>query len=159
MLSASKHGALVAQGRDTLVALEQRLRCASSLTPDLISEVIEQACTRLPALNFLGNGRVRRLVESGAWNDAALALLELELPQWKVRRLAWEDGEWLCSLSKQPSVPFGLDDLAEASHDSLPLALLLALVEAQRSRSNIAKTTVSSVLPTSDYAMCCDNFA
>src|SRR5262249_969703 len=64
--------------------------------------------------------------------DAALALLELELPQWKLRRLIYEDGEWHCSLSKHIELPVELDDAAEANHDSLPLSILSALVEARR---------------------------
>ena len=30
-----------------------------------------------------------------------LRLLAFELPQWKLRRLMYEDGEWTCSLSKE----------------------------------------------------------
>jgi len=38
--------------------------------------------------------RIDQLIEARAWNDAALALVELELPAWKLRRLVYEDGEW-----------------------------------------------------------------
>jgi hypothetical protein len=107
------------------VALEQRLRGARALTHELMSEVIAQAYTRLPAINSAAKAKLHSLIDSGAWADAALALLELELPQWRVRRLVWEDGEWFCSLSKQPWIPLGIDELAEASHQSLPLAILL----------------------------------
>jgi hypothetical protein len=41
-----------------------------------------------------------RLIEAGAWTDAAITLIGFELPSWSVRRLACEDGEWLCSLSR-----------------------------------------------------------
>ena len=34
---------------------------------------------------------------------AALALVELELPAWKLRRLIYEDGEWLCSFEAAES--------------------------------------------------------
>jgi hypothetical protein len=143
------------------VALEQRLRSAAALTPDLMSDVIAQACTRLPSLMLTAKARINRFVDSGAWTDAALALLELELPQWKVRRLVWEDGEWFCSLSKQPWIPLGLDDLAEASHESLPLAILLALVEARTVTTLPRAAAVPSTRPTEDryHAICCDNFA
>src|SRR5262249_55872534 len=76
--------------------------------------------------------RVIRMIESGACADATLALLELELPQWRLRRLIREDDEWHCSISKQLGLPAELDDMAEASHESLPLAILSPLVEAQR---------------------------
>jgi hypothetical protein len=141
------------------VALEQRLRAAKALTPDLISAVISQKCTRLPALNARVKAKVTHLVDVGAWTDAALTLLELELPQWKVRRLVWEDGVWLCSLSKQPWMPLDFDDLAEASHASLPVAILLALFEARSAPSSVTPVTAPSVRPAPGYAMCCDNFA
>jgi len=32
--------------------------------------------------------------------DAALALIDLELPQWQVRRIAYDAGEWHCALSR-----------------------------------------------------------
>ena len=31
--------------------------------------------------------RIDRLIETSAWTDATLTLAELELPQWKLRRL------------------------------------------------------------------------
>jgi hypothetical protein len=113
----------------------------------------------VPALNSTVKAKVNRLIDGGAWIDAALALLELELPQWKVRRLLREDGEWLCSLSKQPWIPFGLDELAEASHQSMPLAILLALIEAQCASPAAKAVAVPSVRPAPGHAMCCDNFA
>jgi hypothetical protein len=45
--------------------------------------------------------RIDQLIKAGAWSDAALTLIELELPAWKVRRLVYEDGEWFCSLSTE----------------------------------------------------------
>jgi hypothetical protein len=105
--------------------------------------------------------RIDRLIEAGAWTEAALALIELEIPAWKVRRLVCENGEWLCSLSRQLSVPIELDDNVEASHEVLALAVLRALVEA-RQRSIAAPGTISAApdaLPTSDAMICCDNFA
>ena len=76
--------------------------------------------------------RVNRLIEAGAWTDATLALVELELPQWKLRGIVYEDGEWHCCLSRQPQLPLGLDEVAEASHEILPLAILIAFLQARR---------------------------
>ena len=135
-------------------ALEAQLRRAPALTPELISNVIVDASARLPA-------RIDRLIEAGAWNDAALALVELELPAWKLRRLVYEDGEWLCSLSKQPNLPVDFDDTASASHGVLALAILGAFVEAERrmcATGEISLRTVPQVRPTSGHAICCDNF-
>jgi len=82
-----------------LDALEAQLRRAHAVTPDLISNVIADACVRLPVMKRAGKAaRIDQLIEAGGWDDAALALIELELPAWKLRRLVYEDGEWLCSL-------------------------------------------------------------
>ena len=102
------------------------------------------------------------MIEAGAWTDAALALIDIELPAWRLRRLVHEDGEWLCSLSRQPNLPAELDDSADARHEVLPLAILSALVEARRKTGAVRVTstpTVGRVRPTSGYAVCCDSFA
>ncbi len=141
--------------------LEARLRRAQAPAPELISDVIAEACVCFAARGGAARLRIHRLIESGAWTDAALALLELELPQWKLRRIVYEDGEWHCSLSRQPQLPLGLDDVVEASHEILPLALLISLVQARRAVAErpTGVTTVPQVGPVSGYAVCCDNFA
>jgi hypothetical protein len=141
---------------EQLGVLEKRLRRAHALTPDLMSDVITKAGTQPTR-----KARVNQLIEAGAWADAALAMVELELPYWKLRRLVHEDGEWLCSLSKQPNLPVALDDTADASHQVLPLAILGALLEARRQTEAMRETgsqAVPQVRPTSGYAVCCDNF-
>lgn len=152
---------------DRLARLTGQLRLASTLAPDLIcsvfADLIAEGCTRLPALSRTGKvARVEQLVAAGAWTDAALALTELELPAWKLRRLVYDDGEWFCSLSRQPNLPAEIDDTADASHDVLPLAILGALLAARRSADiagDIRPPTVPQVRPMSDDAICCDNFA
>jgi hypothetical protein len=148
-------------GQEHLGRLEEHLRCAHAITPELISDVIAQACTRFPAHSRTVKDKVKRLVESGAWTDATLTLVELELPQWKLRRIIYEDGEWLCSLSGQPQLPAGLEEVAEASHEILPLAILIALLQARRSTGvgTTGMATVPQVRSVPGYAMCCDNLA
>lgn len=138
-------------------SLEERLRIADAITPELMSDVIAQACTRLAAQAPSAKAQLNRLIEAGAWTDATLALVKLELPQWKLRRLVCEDGEWLCSLCKQPQLPIGLDDLVEAKHDVMPLAILIALVEARQSA--VGAAPVLAARSASDFVVCCDNFA
>jgi hypothetical protein len=107
--------------------LDDELRSASQPTPELFAKVIASVCTRIPVLASSGKTiGIGRLIESGAWTDSALALVEFELPMWKVRRLVYEDGEWFCSLSQQPNLPLELDDGVDASHDVLALAILRA---------------------------------
>ena len=152
-------------GAEQAVALDRlddALRLAPTPSPELFRKIIDRGGTRLRALRQSGKAAwIDRLIEAGAWTEAALALIELEMPAWKVRRLVYENGEWLCSLSQQPHLPIGLDDTVEAGHDILVLAVLRALVEARR-RSIAAPGTSSAapdVLPTSDRMICCDNFA
>src|ERR1700685_417664 len=91
--------------------LDEELRGAPALVPGLFAKVIACACSRLPALQAAGpDARLDRLIAAGAWTDAALALVELELRAWSVRRLVCDDGQWLCSLTRQPNLPAVLDD-------------------------------------------------
>jgi hypothetical protein len=155
--------ALIPNRQDGLNRLAEQLRLAPALTPTLIISVIADACVRLPALYTAGTAvRVDQLIKAGAWNDVALGLIETELPGWKLRRLVYQDGEWLCSLSEQPSMPEDIDETADAVHEVLPLAILSAFVEARR-RMGTARgfglPAVRSVQWPSDNTACCDNFA
>lgn len=148
---------------DGLARLAEQLRHAPSVTADLVSAVIAEACTRLPALDKSGPvARLHRLIAAGAWSDAALALIALELPTWTLRRLVYEDSEWLCSLSRNPTMPVALDDSAEASHPEMPLSILSAFVEARRMTSATRAARAASaprIAPQSACTACCDNFA
>ena len=91
------------------------------------------ACSRLPSLRQSGKAvRIERLIASESWIDAALALIDLELPLWQVRRLAYDGGEWYCALSRERELPDWLDQCVETRHMNLALAILCALVEAKQ---------------------------
>ena len=90
-----------------------------------------------------------------------MAVIELEMPGWKLRRLVYENGEWFCSLTRQPNMPANLDDSADAAHELLSLAILRAFVEARR-RSKVTTDSASGVpqfQPAAGDVVCCDNFA
>ena len=139
------------------------LRLAQAVTPDLVSHVTDRVCVRLAALRRTENvARLNRLIEAGAWTEVALALIELELPQWTLRRLVHDGGEWLCSLSKQPNLPLEIDDTVDARHEDMPLALLSALLEAKRQAADAREPRspmVPQIRPATGYVVCCDNFA
>jgi hypothetical protein len=101
------------------------------------------------------------MMEAAAWTDAAIALIDVELPNWSVRRLVCEDGEWLCSLSRHPHVPMFLDKPVERNHRVLALAILRAFVAARF--KSVATYRVTSSVPQVGvrpaYVFCCDNFA
>jgi hypothetical protein len=139
--------------------IDENLQVAVEPTCSMFSKIIADACTRIPILA----GAQIRLAEVGAWTDAAFALIDLELPTWKVRRLAYENGQWFCCLSRQPNLPMALDDCAEATHETLPLAILSAFLEACR-RSHMIQKSASAVpqiqQPMAEHnLMCCDDFA
>src|SRR5450432_4139961 len=98
--------------------LGDRLRSADAVTAELISDLINGTCRRFPSQGQGGKtAHIARLIHSEAWTDAALALIDLELPQWQVRRLAYDEGEWHCALSRQRELPDWLDQSVEAHHE------------------------------------------
>jgi hypothetical protein len=146
-----------------LTPLQQAIRDATSVTRELMSDIAAAIRARLAAARGAPAAqKIDRLIEDEAWVDAALALVALELPEWGLRRLVYEDGEWICSLSRHRRLPDWLDDAAEARHETLALAILAALVEARWRRlssGRLASPTVPRVGPAAGYAVCCDNFA
>jgi hypothetical protein len=145
-----------------LSQLEERLRCAHAVTPTLLSDLTAQACVRFASCDRAARAGIERLICTGAWTDAVLALVELELPQWKRRRLVHDGGAWHCSFSTQRRLPAGLDEIAEASHDVLPLAILIAFMAALRQRPVSIEPwpqTVPTVRAAEGYSVCCDNFS
>ena len=143
--------------------LGDRLREACAVTAEFMSDFVHQTCRRFPSL---GQGaktdRIERLIQSGAWTDAALALIELELPQWQIRRVAYDQGEWYCALSRQRELPDWLDQSIEARHTDLSLAILSAFIEAQRVSASSTRTSVPAVTRDANplyEPVCSDNFA
>ena len=130
----------------TPAELGERIRDACAVTAEFLADIIGVTSRRFAAP---GQGaktaRVERLIQSQAWTDAALALLDLELPQWQVRRLVYDEGEWHCALSRQRELPDWLDSAVEGRHADLALAILGAFVEARRVAAATSLTSVPAV--------------
>ncbi len=143
--------------------IDDRLRDAHAMTAELMSDIVAETCRRYPPImRTTKSQRIERLIQSGGWTDAALALIELELPQWQLRRIAYDEGEWHCALSRQRELPEWLDQPIETRHPDLPLAMLIALVEAQRFNARTIGTSVPTTPRGADplvEPVCCDNFA
>jgi hypothetical protein len=139
-----------------------RLRDARAVTADLVEQIIGETCRRFPSVGQTDKtAKIRRLMQSKAWTDAALALIDLELPQWQVRRIAYDEGEWYCALSRERELPDWLDSSIEARHPDLALAILSAFVEAQRISAPSSRTSVPTVSRDANplyEPVCCDNF-
>jgi hypothetical protein len=143
--------------------LADRIRSARTMALELLCDVIGETCLRFPPIRRTeSTARIERCMKSGAWVDAVLALIELELPHWQLRRLAYDEGEWHCALSRQRELPDWLDQAIEYSHADLSLAIFGAFVEAKRLRLQSARTSVPGA-PYTAYPLyaplCCDNFA
>jgi len=153
MLFQTKHD-------NDLDRLREQLQHAKTVTPKLVSE-LAATCTRVAALDRVpAPTRLDRLIASEAWTEAALALVEMELPRWKLRRLLYEDSAWHCCLSRQPELPAWTDETVEVSHDILPLAILSAFVDAREiaATARDVNRTVPFVPSKQCQAICCDNF-
>jgi hypothetical protein len=140
--------------------LDAVLQSASALSTSLFRKVLE-GCIRFESLRQAGKARLLdELAEAGAWTDATFRLLDLELPNWSIRRLVREGDDWLCTLSRQPNLPIALDDPVEAVHAVLPLAILRALIDVRRRLSMQVRiaSPVPRIRPAPGIAVCCDNF-
>lgn len=144
------------------VSLGERLHNALCVTPTLIAGVVHETCRRFPSHGEARAERIARLIEMGAWTDAALSLIELELPQWRIRRLVYDDGEWHCALSRERELPDWLDESVEGHHADLALAILGAFVEVRCDNSPSSRPSVPAAgrhdSPLYE-PLCCDSFS
>jgi hypothetical protein len=143
--------------------LDARLDGAPALTAELLSEVLAVCCPRLALLRHTERAaHAEQMIEQGAWTDAVLALLAIEVPQWQLRRLVYDGGEWHCALSRQREMPEWLDQSIEAHHADLPLAILRAFIGARQAsapaiRSSVPAAPHAGGLPYEPAL--CDNFS
>lgn len=152
----------ISNDQDQVRQLSKRIEDASRPDARLFADVIANVCPRaLVLVEMRKAARLKQLIESGAWTDAALALLELDLPQWKLRRIVCDDGEWHCRLSAQPWLPEGFDDVVETFHGELALAILAAVVQARQQTTTAPRLHQPAddvVLGPDPVRICCDNF-
>lgn len=143
-------------------SLGDRLRNAQAMTQPLMLQIIDKACRRFPSLGQSERtARVMRLIDAEAWTDAALTLMELELPLWRVCRIAYDEGEWHCALSRKRELPDWLDAAVEGCHGDLAIALLSAFVEVQALAVEVPRPSVPNVRPAPDplyEPVACENY-
>ena len=148
-------------GEGLLGDIDRRLERVDACSTDLFGSVLDKLCPRLQRTPALLE-RVRRFVQAGAYTDAALTIIQGEIPSWQLRRLFFDSGEWHCMLCRTPWAPMDFDDKSEAHHECLPLAILRAFITA-RSVLPISSLSSEPSLPKirADYGVtvCCDNFS
>jgi hypothetical protein len=83
---------------EQLVTLAGQVTLADEATPELFSEIVAKTARRLSAP---GAAQLDQLIEAGGLTEAALALVNLELPLWQIRRITYDEGEWHCAMSRQ----------------------------------------------------------
>jgi len=138
------------------IASELERACVS--TTELLVKVINHTCTRVPILAKTSKTvQLWQLIEAGAQVDATLALVELELPQWRLRCLSFDNDLWFCALSRQLYSPVEFDDTADGHHADPVLAMLIAYVEAVRMARVTCESTISTIC-SGAHLVCCDNF-
>jgi hypothetical protein len=148
---------------EQLATLARQVSAAEEANSQLIFAIVAGTARRLsPIGGSASAARLNRLIEAGAFTQAALALVELELPHWKPRRITYDEGEWHCAISRQRDLPEWLDQAVEARHPDLSLAIASAYIETVRqieasgepNRPSVPQTRAEHYEP-----MCCDNFA
>lgn len=104
---------------------------------------------------------IKTLINAAAWTDAAMALLAVELPEWKLRRITYDEGEWSCTISQKRELPEWLDSTIETRHQNLAMAILKATVEGldtpgldQRCQQRPSREPLEA-----ESLVCCDNFS
>ena len=131
---------------EQLEGLENRIRGAEYVTAELLTSIVNGASRRLLMPSQTANSaRLAKFVSDGAFTEAMLLLIELELPQLKLRRITYDEGEWHCALSRQRELPDWLDQAIEARHPDFTLAIAGAFIEALRTIEPLRGASRSSV--------------
>jgi len=149
---------LVPRIGEPLERLANEIRLAAEPSCRLIDDIVAE-CGRFNVLKRACKAPdFHAWCKSGAWLEAAFALVAGELPNWSVRRLANDSGLWFCALSHSPNMPLEFDDIVETSHENIALAVLLAFVEAKR---DVAAPVADARTDGAQgrHRVCCDNFA
>lgn len=131
------------------------------LDADRFTAMCLASCKRLPAMRRSAEAqRLDRLVAAGAWMDAALALIAIELPDWQLRRLAFDDGKWHCALSTERNMPDWLDDAVETQDPDMAVAIMDAFRSVMEHRHAPHLVGVSNgSMPRSEFTpMPCENY-
>jgi len=140
--------------------LSDRIHDTPTASASLLREIIDGCRSTSPGQSTKAV-RIARLLSAGAFAEVALALIDLELPQWHLRRIVYDGGEWHCALSQVRELPDWLDQSVEARHHDLALAILAAFVEVQSASTPTSRPSVPTVRHAANvhYAQMCDNFA
>ena len=146
--SRSRHVASLRTVR-SIIELGDRLRDAVSMSPpNSCADIIRSAW---PALSVRQSkapktARIERLIRQRRLDRRGAGRCSIwNCRSGSSRRIAYDEGEWYCALSRQRELPDWLDQSIEARHADLALAILSAFVEAQRISAPSSRTSVPTV--------------
>ena len=131
-------------------------------TTALFTELLADACRHGdPMRQAVPVACLKRLIAARAWLDAAQALLAMQRPGWKIRRLEFDDGEWHCALSRTPAMPEWFDLTIEAHHPNMSLAIVSAMLAAsvEPAPPYLAAVAAAPGRDAEFDPMLCENFA
>ena len=111
-----------------------------------------------PLFSSHASQHIKELINAKAWTDATLALLAIELPSWKLRRIVYDEGEWHCAISHERELPEWLDGAIETHHIDLATAILKALVEGLRLTEDKRSEKTTRIPLVAENHVSCDNF-
>ena len=139
-----------------------RSKDVTSVMTTAFADIRATSCKRLNAMKHTAEvARFDQLIASRAWTEAALALIAIELPLWRLRRLIYDEGEWHCALSSQRDMPDWLDSSVETHHPDMAMAILDALRDVMRSDASSHLTTAPAAWKQleSFEPVLCENYA
>jgi hypothetical protein len=125
--------------------LKRQIDAAGEVTPALILEILKAAYPSAGRGPSAAHAQaIHSFIRNGAWTDAALALIAVALPQWRLRRIGNEGRQWWCALERGHPMTWAGPEVDE-SHENMTLALLKAFITAL-SRELEERTVVNPTL-------------
>ena len=129
----------------------------------MLSDAIANCENKIAPLRRAQLVHLRTLIATGATVEAALVLVELELPQWRLRRIVYDNSDWHCALSRQRELPDWLDEAVEGNHKDLAVAILCAFHEARKrdaANASIPRSLAPKTRARADFhqPVLCENY-
>jgi hypothetical protein len=142
--------------------LVRRISSAEGATSPLLSDVVNFVCSRLWTRPKFRQDQILAWLKTGASFDLLRALIEVELPGWRLARLQYDGGQWYCTICRGTAqLEWAAADVT-CGHVDPVLAMLRALLEVL-AMDGVEDEADEGVLrrqqnPDMNYVLC-DNFS
>lgn len=108
---------------DKIEMLLRRIEHTPRPTHQLICEIIETVCPHHLCDRGDRSVQMRRWLDADSFVQIAFALVDWELPDWLVRRVAQENRVWWCAIAHRHMIDWGGEEEDEC-HEDMTLAVL-----------------------------------